>query len=237
MPAPANTFTSYGSRGNAEDVDKKIYNMSPQDTPFLSSLEGESIDARTPQWQEDSYDTPNKDNAMVEGDDFAGQPLTPTFMLRNTIQTFRKDIVTSGVQNAINKYGRGKGKDSEQRYQVEKKLKEIKMDMEAAMLSNNVGVVGSAPTASKMAGIELYSDLNVSHGATGVTPALTNDTLPTTAITDGTLRPLTEPIMLSALRTMWENGGTPRACYLTLGQKAVVNAFPGIADRRVDVKP
>ncbi|MGL4232954.1 MAG: SU10 major capsid protein, partial [Casimicrobium sp.] len=38
-------------------------------------------------------------------------------------------------------------------------------------------------------------------------------------------------------RTMWENGGTPRACYLTLGQKAVVNAFPGIADRRVDVKP
>ena len=235
MAAPTNTYTTFNLRGNKEDVDNVIYNLDPTATPFVSGLgSGVKVDARNHEWQEDTYAAANKDNARVEGDDFAGNALTPTLMLRNTIQTFTKDIVTSGVANAIAKYGR----DDEQDYQLGKAAIEIRKDIEAAILSANPGVAGNTTTASKMAGLELYANISVSHGATGSTAAITNATLPTVAPTDGTQRTLTEAIFVAGLQTMWENGGMPKTCYLTMTKKGVVNStFVGIAQRRVDVPP
>lgn len=233
MAAPTNTYTTYSLRGAAEDVDNKIYNLDPEETPFASSLANEKVDARIHQWQEDSFAAANKDNAMVEGDDFSGQAAAPTVMLQNSVQTFRKDVVTSGLANAIKKYGR----QSEQEYQLEKTTVEIRKDIEAAFLSNNPAVAGNNSTASKLAGLELFANVNVSHGSGGSTAAISNATLPTTAPTDGTTRALTEPIFTASMRTMWENGGKPKVCYLSMTQKNAVNAFTGIADRRVDVKP
>lgn len=236
MAAPTNIYQTYSLRGAAEDVDSKIYNLDPEETPFASSLASEKVTARIHQWQEDTFAAANKDNAMTEGDDFAGQAQSPTLLLQNSIQTFRKDVVTSGVANAIKKYGR----QSEQDYLLEKATVEIRKDVEAAFLSNNPAVAGTAGTSgtpSKMAGLELFANVNVSHGSGGSTAAISNATLPTTAPTDGTTRALTEAIFTASLRTMWENGGKPTVCYLSMLQKAAVNTYAGIADRRVDVKP
>lgn len=233
MATPTNTYTSYTLRGAKEDVDSKIYNLDPEETPFVSSLPSVKVEARNHEWQEDTFAAANKDNAMVEGDDFAGQALSPTLMLRNSLQTFRKDIVTSGLADAIKKYGR----DAEHEYQLEKTIIEGRKDVEAAFLSNNPAVAGAAGVAGKLAGLELFANVNVSHGAGGTTAAITNATLPTTAPTDGTTRALTEGIFTSSMRTMWENGGKPKVCYLAMTQKNVVNSFAGIADRRVDVRP
>jgi hypothetical protein len=235
MAAPTNTYTSYTLRGNKEDVDNVIYNLDPTATPFVSGLgAGIKVDARNHEWQEDTLSAANKDNAAIEGDDFSGLALTPTLMLRNSIQTFRKDIVTSGVANEIAKYGR----DDEQAYQIGKATKDLRKDIEAAMLSANPGVAGNNTTASKMAGLELYANVSLSHGAGGSTAAITNATLPTVAPTDGTQRTLTETIFSAGLQTMWENGGIPKTCYLTMTKKGVVNnTFVGIAQRRVDVPP
>lgn len=235
MAAPTNTYTSYSLRGGKEDVDDTIYNMDPSSTAFVSGLgPGVKVDARLHQWQEDTYDAANKDNARVEGDDFSGQAVVPTLMLQNTIQTMTKDIVTSGVANAIAKYGR----EDEQAYQVGKATIGLRKDVEAAMLSANPGVAGNNATASKMAGLELYANISLSHGAGGSTAAIANATLPTVAPTDGTQRTLTEAILVAGLQTMWENGGIPKTCYLTMTKKGVVNnTFVGIAQRRVDVPP
>jgi hypothetical protein len=236
MAAPTNVYQTYSLRGSAEDVDSKIYNMDPEETAFASSLEGFKVDARVHQWQEDSFASANKDNAMTEGDDFSGQAQSPTLMLQNSVQTFRKDVVTSGLANAIKKYGR----QSEQDYLLGKATVELRKDVEAAMLSNNGAVAGTAGvsgTPSKMAGLEVFANVNVSHGAGGSTAAISNATLPTTAPTDGTTRTLTEAIFLAPIRTMWENGGKPKVCYLTMAQKAVVNTFAGIAQRYVESKP
>lgn len=234
MAAPTNTYTSHDLRGKAEDVDNKIYNLDPEETPFVSQLgKAFKVDARTHEWQEDTFSAANKDNAAIEGDDFAGEAQTPTLMLRNTIQTFTKRVVTSGIADAIKKYGRS----DEHAYNLGKAAVEIRKDIEAAMLSVNPAVAGNNSTASKMAGLELYLDLNASHGSGGSTVAITNATLPTTAPTDGTQRALTEAIFTSAMRDMWEDGGRPKVCYLAMTQKNVVNGFAGIADRRVDVKP
>ena len=231
MAIPTNTYQTYQLRGNAEDVDNKIYNLDPEETPFVSQLDSFKVDARTHQWQEDTYAAANKDNARIEGDDFSGNAQSPTLLLQNTIQTFTKDIVTSGVADAIRKYGRS----DEHNYLLGKAAVELRKDIEAAMLSANVGNAGAAGTASKLAGLELYSNINVSHGVGGSTAAITNATLPTVAPTDGTQRALTEAIFTSVMRTMWENGGKPKVAYLAMTQKNVVNSFPGITTRMTNL--
>lgn len=237
MAAPTNTYTTYTARGQAEDVDNKIYNLDPEETPFASAAESEQVHAKAPQWQEDTFFTPNKDNAAVEGDDFSGRSLSPTFVLTNVMQTIREDIVTSGLNNAIKTYGRGQGADSEQDYQNRKAMIACKRHVEAAMLSNNIGVVGNTTTAAKMAGLELYCDQAPSHGAGGSTTALTNATLPTAAPTDGTQRALTSAIFTTGLQSLWQTGAKPKVAYLSMGQKAVVNTFASIASQRNDTPP
>lgn len=234
MAAPTNTYTTYTARGQAEDVDNRIYNLDPEETPFASAAESDQSDSKNPQWQEDTFFTPSKDNAAVEGDDFTGRSITPTFVLTNTMQTVREDIVTSGINNAIKKYGRGAGADSEQDYQNRKAMIACKRHTEAAMLSNNIGVVGNTTTAAKMAGLELYCDQSAQSGVGGSTVALTNGTLPTVAPTDGTQRALTSAIFTAALQAMWQNGAKPKVAYLSMGQKAVVNTFASIASQRND---
>lgn len=39
MAQPTNTFSSYDSTGNREDLSEIIYDLSPTATPFLSALE------------------------------------------------------------------------------------------------------------------------------------------------------------------------------------------------------
>lgn len=233
MGIPTNTYQTFQLRGNAEDVDNSIYNLDPEETPFASSLSSEKVEARTPQWQEDTLASASANNAMIEGDDFSGLAITPTFILTNVVQTMRKDIVTSGLANAIKKYGR----KNEQQYQLAKATIDLRKDVEAAMLSANAGVAGATGTASKMAGLELYANVNKLHNGTGATPASVNATLPTVAPTDGATRALTDTLFNSLLAMMWESGATPKVCYLSMTQKAVVNTFQGIATRRVDVPP
>jgi Family of unknown function (DUF5309) len=232
MATPTNLYASYNLRGNAEEVDDQIYNLDPEKTPFASQLSEAKTEVRQPEWQEDYYDAANKDNARLEGDEFAGTVVTPTVMMRNHIQTFTKDIVTSGIANAIKKYGRG----SEQDYQMKKKGIEIRTDIEAAMLSANPAVASTNVAASKMAGLELWATSTPQHGVGGSTAAIANASLPTVAPTDGTLRPFTEAILTAGLRAGWENGLDPKVCYLTMLQKSAVNNFAGIATRRVDVE-
>ena len=236
MAAPTNTFTSYSMVGIKENVDEKIYNMSPEETPFVSSLSSEQSDNRLTQWQEDSYASASANNAAIEGDEFSGGALTATFMLANVHQTVRKDIVTSGVANAVAKYGRGKGGESEQDYQLSKKVIECRRDVEASMLSANAAVVGNNATAAKMAGIELFATSVPSHGVGGSTAALVAATAPAAAPADGTTRAFTETILTTAFQGMWNAGGRPKVCFLTMTQKGALNAFAGIATRRVDVE-
>lgn len=232
MAQPTNLYKSSDLRGAKEDVDDKIYNLDPEETPFISSLpSGAALKNRDYTWQEDSYVAANKDNSMPEGDDFTAEVITPTFVLRQHVQTFRGDVTTSGIANHIAKYGRG----SEQDYQMEKKAIEIRTHVEAAALSVNPAVAASGSTAHKMAGLELYATSSAQHGAGGSTAALTSGNLPTVAPTDGTLRALTQAIFTAGLRAGWENGLRPKTCFLTMSQKAVVDGFAGIATKQINV--
>jgi hypothetical protein len=231
MAQPTNTFDSYAAIGNKEDLEDKIYMVSPEKTPVVSSIRRFSATQRLHEWQRDALATPKKDNAVIEGDDRTGTPLTATSRVANTVQLFDKVAVVSGTQEKTKSAGRG----SEMKYQISKKMVELKRDIEAMVLSDNVAVAGNATTARKSAGLGAMVYTNISHGGAGATPAHTSG-LATTAQTAGTNRAFTETLLKTVLQSTYTASGEfPSLISLTPSHKGTFSAFAGIAVNRYQV--
>ena len=231
MAQPTNTFDSYDALGNREDLQDKIYMVSPEKTPVVSSIRRFTATQRLHEWQRDSLDTPNKDNAVIEGDDRTGTALTATSRVANTVQLFDKVAVVSGTQEKTKSAGRG----SEMKYQISKKMVELKRDIEAMILSDNVAVAGNSTTARKSAGLGAMIYTNISHGGAGATPAHTSG-LATTAQTAGTNRAFTETLLKTVSQATYTTSGEfPSLISLTPSHKGTFSAFAGIASNRYQV--
>ena len=157
--------------------------VSPEKTPIVSAIKRFTATQRLHEWQRDSLATPNKDNAVIEGDDRTGTALTPTQRVANTVQLFDKTVVVSTTQEKTKSAGRS----SEMKYQIGKAMVELKRDVEAMVVSDNVAVQGNSTTARKSAGLGAMIYTNVSHGGAGATPAHTSG-LASVAQTAGTNR-------------------------------------------------
>lgn len=231
MAQPTNTFDSYDAIGNREDLQDKIYMVSPEKTPVLSSIRRFTATQRLHEWQRDSLATPDKDNAVIEGDDRTGTALTATSRVANTVQLFDKVAVVSGTQEKTKSAGRG----SEMKYQISKKMVELKRDIEAMILSDNVAVAGNSTTARKSAGLGAMVYTNISHGGAGATPAHTSG-LATTAQTAGTNRAFTETLLKTVSQATYTSSGEfPSLISLTPSHKGTFSAFAGIAVNRYQV--
>jgi len=231
MAQPTNTFDSYDALGNREDLQDKIYMVSPEKTPVVSSIRRFTATQRLHEWQRDSLATPDKDNAVIEGDDRTGTALTATSRVANTVQLFDKVAVVSATQEKTKSAGRG----SEMKYQISKKMVELKRDIEAMVLSDNVAVAGNSTTARKSAGLGAMVYTNISHGGAGATPAHTSG-LATTAQTAGTNRAFTETLLKTVLQSNYTASGEfPSLISLTPSHKGTFSAFAGIAVNRYQV--
>lgn len=232
MTQPTNTFDSYDAVGNREDLQDKIYMVSPEKTPIVSAIGRFKATQRLHEWQRDNLDTPNKDNAVIEGDDRTGTALTPTERVANTVQLFDKVAVVSSTQEKTKSAGRS----SEMKYQISKKMVELKRDMEAMVISNNPAVQGNSTTARKSAGLGVLLYSNVSHGAGGSTTAHTSG-LATVAPVAGTARAFAEAQLKTVMQSIYTNSGEmPTIISMTPSHKAGFSAFTGIAASRVNVK-
>ena len=54
MAQPSNTFDSYDAVGIREDLQDVIYNVSPEETPFLTKCRKTSASNTLHEWQTDS---------------------------------------------------------------------------------------------------------------------------------------------------------------------------------------
>ena len=232
MTQPTNTFDTYDAKGNREDLQDKIYMVSPEKTPVVSAIGRFTATNTLHEWQRDSLATPNKDNAVIEGDDRTGTALTATERVGNYTQLFDAVAVTTSTQNKVKKAGRS----SEMRYQVAKKMTELKRDLEAAVLSINPAVAGNSTTARKLGGLGVMLYSNVSHNGAGAT-ATHNSGAPTTANTAGTNRAFTETLVKTVMQSIYTNSGDmPSLVSLTPSHKATFSGFSGIAVNRFNVK-
>ena len=149
MAIATNTRTTYGAIGVREDLSNIIYNISPMDTPFLSGAGRGTADNTLFEWQTDSL-TDAAANQQLEGDDSMNAlAVAEPVRLTNQCQISYKAVQSSGTAEAVDFAGR----KSTQAYQLAKRAKEIKRDMEKMLLSNDVKVAGAAGTPRKTAAV------------------------------------------------------------------------------------
>lgn len=221
----SNAFTSYTAAGNAEDFENIIYNVSPEDTPVLSMCSRTKATNRVHQWQKDTL-AAGAANQQLEGDVFANASLSATTVLSNNCQISYKVIGVTGTQQAIKNYGRGDELD----YQVVKKGKELKKDMDVSLCANTAKVTGDATTARKAAGFPAWTHTNIDKASDAT--AATGDG--SDAVTPGTARAFTEDLLLNVLKLCYDNGSKPNKLVVGSFNKKQVAGFAGGATRQID---
>ena len=222
MAQPTNTFDTYDSVGEREDLSDVIYNISPTDTPFLSSAAKTSASAVLHEWQTDSLAAASTSNAVIEGDEATLDAATATTRLSNSCQIMDKTVVITGTQEAVDKAGRA----SEIAYQIAKKAKELKRDMEAMLTTNNAEVAGNASTARELGSLRAWVATNDDMGAGGSSGGAGN-----TAATDGTQRVFTESALKSVIKSVWNAGGDPTMIMVGPFNKQKLSGFTGNSTR------
>lgn len=200
----------------------------------MSNAERSKVNSTLHEWQIDSLASASTANAAIEGDDMSAAAVTDSTRYKNYTQISKKEVVISGTLEAVKKAG----KNSEVAYQVMKKGKELKRDIETMALHNNGATAGAAASARVSAGVEnwLFTSLHIK--GTGQTTATT--TAPASGIAnsapvDGSATALVEADLKTALATAWTNGGETDVILVGNTLKERINGFTGIATRFRDV--
>jgi len=217
------TYQTYTAIGQREDLSDVIYNISPTDTPFMSSVGKTKATAVYHEWQTDSLAAASLDNFAVEGATASDATMSPTTRVGNRTQIAQKTIKISGTLQSVDKAGR----KSEKAYQLSKASAEIKRDMETSVLSNQVAANGNSSTARKLGGLQAWLATNGSFGTSGSAGASG-----TTARTNGTNRTFTEALLQTVVKNVYASGGNPKVLMVNPAHKQVVSAFAGIAAQR-----
>lgn len=220
MAIVANTFLTFSAIGNREDLADTIYNISPVEVPFQSMAGKAKATATLHEWQTDALAAAAA-NAQIQGDDVAFAAVTPTVRVNNRTQVLRKEVIIAGTQEAVNKAGR----KSEMVYQLQKRSKELKRDLEFVLCSNQAPVTGNSTTAPQMRPLCGWFTTNASRGATGA-----NGTT-SAAATDGTQRAISETLLQDAMQNCWVQGGNPGVALAGPKQKRAISAFTGGATK------
>ena len=157
MTIPTNTRETYGAVGIREDLSNIIYNISPEDTPFMSGIGKSSCDNTYFEWQIDELDG-GADNFHVEGDNAEALAVTEPSRVGNYTQISSKTVRSSGTAEAVDFAGR----KSTQAYQMAKRAKELKLDMEHMLLAvATAPTAGSSGTARKTGSVGAWITSNV----------------------------------------------------------------------------
>lgn len=223
---PTNMLQTYTVIGMKEEVDNKIYRVSPEETPFISMLSRTAVDATSPEWQRDALRTPAA-NAAIEGADATYAAQTQPERLSNKTQIIQDTMSITGTTERVAKYGR----DKESARLKAKKMVELKKDIEWATIGNGAFVAGAAATARQLRGAYGWVATNSLSGATGAAPVISSNTAPVA----GTLRPFTEALLKTSILNVYQSGGKAQYLMVTPVHKQVVSAFTGNVTRQNDV--
>ena len=211
MPTVSGTLKTFDQVGKREDVEDIIYDISPTDTPMLTSIGTSTAGATLHQWLQDSL-APVATNANVEGADAGtASTVTQTTKTANT-QIFDKVVQVSGTAEAVGTYGR----TSDLAYAIAKAGKEIKRDIEHSFVgAGQAGTAGNSSTARQL-----------TSAANQISTATTN--------TAGSNRTLTEALVLDVAQKVYEKGGDATQMQVTPSHSVVVAGFATASGRQRD---
>lgn len=211
MPTVSGTLKTFDQVGKREDVEDIIYDISPTDTPMLTSIGTSTAGATLHQWLQDSL-APVATNANVEGADAGtASTVTQTVKTANT-QIFDKVVQVSGTAEAVGTYGR----TSDLAYAIAKAGKEIKRDIEHSFVgAGQAGTAGNSTTARQL-----------TSAANQISTATTN--------TAGSNRALAESLILDVAQKVYEKGGDATQMQVTPSHSVTVAGFATASGRQRD---
>lgn len=221
MAIVTNAFDSYEATANREELSDIIYNISPMQTPFLSSVGRSNVSNVQFDWQTESLPTPSS-TGKLEGDELSRATATATVRQSNVCMISSRDATVTGTQEASD----AAGKNSEMAHQLALMAKALKRDMEEALTQNIAKVTGSASAARQTRSLETWYATNVnkaSDGANGSSSA---------ARTNGTRRDLTEAMVKDVQQQCFSSGAEPSILLVGPYNKGVISGFTGRAQAR-----
>lgn len=223
MALPSNSYTTYDAKGIREDLSDVIYNVDPTETPFFQLCAKTKASNTLHEWQTDTLAAASDSNAVLEGDDATTDASTATTRLSNQCQILDKVARVTGTMEAVDKAGR----ENEMAYQVVKRTKELRRDIESSLLANKAKVTGNTSTARVLGGIGSWIATNDDLGTGGASP--TGDG--SDARTDGTQRAFTEDQLKNVLQLCWTEGGQPDCIMVGAFNKQKFSGFTGSSTR------
>ena len=225
MTIIANTFTSFDAKGIREELANVISNIAPEETPFTSNVGSENVSNTFFEWQVD--DLANVDvTPVIDGDEVSSfDATTATVRVGNYTQIRRRSMIIAdnlGFQDLA-------GRNDEVSYQLAKRGKEIKRDLETIYTGNTARSAGSASAGRVTAGLGAWIATNVNKAGDGTNPTAVDGS---DARNDGTKRDFTEAMLKDVMQLAYKQGGNPSMLMVGPYNKTVVSGFAGIAAQR-----
>lgn len=234
-----------------EDLEDVIWLLDPMDTWALSNLDRTDVTSVNHEWLQDSLAAAGA-NRQIEGADITHTTAQAAQRRNNFTQIAFKEFAVSDTLEAVEKAGR----TSERQRLGVKLLKELKRDVELAIVGNQGSsggqgaAQGGTATARSSAGMEAWigngTTTTTAGESSNVVTATTNSANSTSpgfasgvvgAPTDGTTGALSEGQLKAALQGAWEDGGNTDVILAPARQKNVIDLFTGVATRFIDSSP
>lgn len=225
------TFSVGTSGGNREDLEDNIWNLYADESWAITNLDTVDSSGVNHEWLLDNLAAPAA-NVQIEGDDDTYTTLVSPTRVNNYNQIFKKTFIVSGTQEVVKKAGRSK----EAARESIKKMREMKNDIEYALVRNQASSAGGTGTGRSLASMESWitQQTRATTTASAATTGFSSGVV--VAPTDGTTTAaLTEAALKTALQSSWAQGGNPSTILVGATQKNAIDSFTGVATRFVDV--
>ena len=232
MAVPSNTIESFDSNSIKESLEAIIYNISPSETPYMSGIGKINVPQTLHEWSVDALQDASA-NAQIEGDDYTAGSRSATVKLNNRTQISAKAVAVSGTIETVDQAG----KKSELAYQLSKAGKELKKDIERAMVGvENAKASGSSGTARESASLGTFYGGNIPGTSTsagnfsvGGSPSASPAGTGATAIAGGTNRTFTEALLKAGVLKSYQLGGNPEVVMMSPNHKQIASSFTGVS--------
>jgi len=230
------TYPTGSAAGLREDLEDVIWDLFPEDTWLLTNSPKVDGNAAFHEWLGDNLAGATA-NRQLEGDDATYTTIANPTRFGNYHQISRKTFLISRTLEKVAKAGR----KSEIARQTMKQMRELKRDMEQALVGNQASSTGGAATARSTGGMESWI-ASTDNGGNGVRATTTASASTAgfasgvvTAPTDGTTTgALTQTKFDEMLSLVWADGADPSVVLAGSTQKTAITGFTSIATRFID---
>jgi len=183
-----------------EDVMDQIWDISNIPLPLTEAIGSDTHDNEYCEWVVDELADPITTNAVIDGDDIAQDNSKLGERQGNHSQISVKEVRVSQRAQKSNVIG-----GNALSYQIINRQRELRRDVEATALSENLSVADNGTVAGQSGGLASWIKTAVANGTGGgFDPATGLTTAPT-----ATKAAMTETMVRDVTQTMYENGAMP----------------------------